>query len=310
MSRVYNVLTGAPHTAGAMKTEIPDEGALSGADETTPFVEIGAPGGPTFSPPAVAASRVAPEARIEARSESARAFPRLVAVPNPAYLSIQYHDFFPRGAKNTSEGPDASLVVLHQPEHPISGEYRLLRDEIRKQLPDATSRVLMFTAVAPEAGTTTVLLNLAIALAKDARVLVVDANVSRPSIAAKLAVKSEPGLCEALAQQVPLAWVIQPSPVKGLHVLAAGEPSSDGLSSSMSQDLSPLMMQLRRWFDWVLVDAGVWGALPDRDAACAAMDAVYTVAREADTNRPEFLSVRGWVKKLGGLLRGYIATRM
>jgi hypothetical protein len=293
-----------------MKTELTDEAAWPSAEET-PFVEIGAPGGPTFSAPATPVARVAtPEARIEARPDSARAFPRLVTVPTPNYLSIQYHDFFPRGAKTAAgDGVDASLVALHNPEHPISGEYRSLRDEIRKQLPDGTSRVLMFTAVAPEAGTTTVLLNLSIALAQDARVLVIDANLGRPSVATKLAVKSEPGLCEVLAQQMPLTWAIQSTPVKGLHVLAAGD-ASGALGSSLSQDLSQLLMQLRRWFDWVIVDAGVWGALPDRDAACAAMDAVYAVTRVADTNRPEFLSVRGWVKKLGGLLRGYVATKM
>src|SRR5207253_8076390 len=41
--------------------------------------------------------------------------------------------------------------------------------EIRKQLPDATSRVLHFTAAAQEAGTTTVLLNLAVTLAREGK---------------------------------------------------------------------------------------------------------------------------------------------
>ena len=69
------------------------------------------------------------------------------------------------------------------------------------------------------------------------------------------------------------------------------------------------MAQLRQWFDWVLVDAGVWGVIPERDATCSAADAVYLVTRDADAERPEFTGLRTWVKQLGGPLRGYVATR-
>jgi Mrp family chromosome partitioning ATPase len=225
---------------------------------------------------------------------------------------VHFHDLAARGsAKPAGDGPDSSLVALHLPDHPISDEYRTLRNEIRKQLPDLTSRVLMFNSVSPEAGTTTVLLNLAITLALEGknRVLVVDSNLNRPGIAAKLALKPSPGLYEALSQQVPLAWALQPSSVTGLHVLSAGE-ATDTPSVSLYRDLPRFLTQLRKWSDWVLVDAGVWGGSPDRDAACPSADAVYLVIRETETDRPEFQSVRGWVKELGGLLRGYVTTKV
>jgi hypothetical protein len=50
--------------------------------------------------------------------------------------------------------------------------------------------------------------------------------------------------------------------------------------------------------------------MAERDAICSAANAVYLVSREADVDRPEFAGVRGWVRELGGLLRGYIATRI
>jgi Mrp family chromosome partitioning ATPase len=310
MSRVYNVLTGALRPTGTAAVDPPEEEVWVSVEET-PFVEIGGPAGPVFSATQVA-SRTPADSKIEPKPEPNRSYPRLVSAPTPAYLSVHFHDSVARGAaKPAGDGPDASLVALHFPDHPISDEYRTLRDEIRKQLPDITSRVLMFNAVAPEAGTTTVLLNLAITLALEGknRVLVVDANLNRPGIAAKLALKSSPGLYEALTQQVPLAWVLQPSPVAGLHVLTAGD-ASEATPAAAYRELPRFLTQLRKWSDWVLVDAGVWGGLPDRDAACPSADAVYPVIRETDTDRPEFVGVRGWVKELGGLLRGYITTRV
>ena len=50
--------------------------------------------------------------------------------------------------------------------------------------------------------------------------------------------------------------------------------------------------------------------MPERDGICPQADAVYLVTREADVGRPEFSGLRGWVKELGGLLRGFVTTRV
>jgi Mrp family chromosome partitioning ATPase len=311
MSRVYNMLTGTPRPTGTATIDPADDEVWANAEES-PFVEIGGPAGPVFSAAQTPPPRTVPEVKIEAKTELIRSFPRLVAPPAPTYLSVKFHDVVAHaGLKSIGDGPDASLVAFHFPDHAVSGEYRILRDEIRKQLPDLTSRVLLFNAATPEAGTTTVILNLAITLAhqEKTRVLVVDANVTRPAIAAKLALKPAPGLCEVLQQQVPLAWAVQPSGIPGLHVLSAGD-ATEATRASVGRDFPRFLMQLRKWSDWVLVDAGVWGGMPERDAVCPSADAVYLVTREVDAERPEFLGVRGWVKELGGLLRGYVTTRV
>jgi len=320
MSRVYSAMTGT--TTGTSRPasspiEVPDDGVWENSVEA-PFVEVGGPGGPVFSEPpgAKAAKTTAAPNQAEPRpapsaepTPPAREFLRLVPAA-PAFLSVRFHDVNTRPAQPAGDSPDPGLVTLHFPGHPVSGEYRTLRDEIRKQLTPATSRVLYLAAATPEAGTTTVAVNLAITLASEpkTRVLVVDGNVGRPAVAAKLALRASPGLCEVLSQSVPLAWAVQPSPVPNLQVLAAGHPT-DTTPAAIGRDLSRLIGQLRGWYDWVVIDAGVWGDLPERDATCPAADAVYLVTREQDRERAEFLSLRGGVKATGGLLRGYITTR-
>lgn len=343
MSRVYNAMIGAPRAA-TPSNDIDDENAWEPGDDA-PFIEIGGPTGPVFSsatlaasaavtispkaagpklamPPLKAISDIPPEAKPEPKAETPRAYPRLVPsapVPTPAaapmpppaaYLSVKFHDLSARQQRLAADGPDAALVTFHFPEHAVSGEYRVLRDEIRRQLPDSTARVLLFSAAASEAGTTTVMLNTAVTLAQEGktRVLVVDANVTRPGVAAKLALKPAPGLCEVLGHRVPLAWAVQPSVVPSLQVLTAGDADS-ATSTALSRDLPRLLGQLREWYDWVLVDGGVWGTMPERDASSPAADAVYLVTLDGDADRPEFLNLRGGVKEAGGLLRGYVATR-
>ena len=310
------------------ETETETEFVAEAEAEEIAFVEIGGPGGAVFSanlapaaapkpaPVAVAAEPL-PISHASVAPLAPRTFPRLANTP--AYLSVTFHDLSGKARTQPAvEGPDTGLVALHLPDHPVSGEYRTLRDEVRAQLPDPTPRVLLFTAAAAEAGTTTVLLNLAITLAREdaPRVLVLDANLppadaqARPTgIGHKLAQKPGPGLVEVLAQQVPLTWAVRPSVVPNLQVLAAGTPTP-GVTAMIGEDLPKLIDQLRQWYDWVLIDAGVWGTLPERDAICPVADAVYLVSREADADRSEFAGLRGWVKQLGGLLRGYITTRV
>ncbi len=325
MSRVFSALTGS-NVARSIASEEPrgDDDLFEIGAEDAPFVEIGGPSGPVFSP----ASR----AEVK-KPEPARSYPRIatpvvpppapVPVPAPApvptatpvaevppasFLSVRFHDTAPRIPGRTG-GPDAGLVALHFPDHAVSAEYRTLRDEVTKQLPGATSRALMFTAATPQAGTTTVLLNLALTLARDGqRVLVADANFTRPGIANSLALRPAPGLAEVLGQHLPLPWALQPTPLPSLQALTAGE-AHDSTAGAMGHDLPKLMVQLRQWFDWVLIDAGVWGVVPERDATCSSADAVYLVTREPDVERPEFAGLKAWVKQLGGSLRGYVTTR-
>lgn len=338
MSRVFSALTGAPRPAGAVTLDLPDDGVWENsadgaaeadcATDAAPFIEIGGPGGPVFSgiapPPTV---RLAPttkietkietktESKVESKPEPARSFPRLAPAPIPAnataHLTVRFHDVGLRGPKSNVIGPDASLVAFHLPEHPASAEYLTLRNEIIKQLPGTTSHALLFASAAAEAGTTTVLMNLAVTLAREekTRVLIVDGNVARPAVAGKLGLKPGPGVCEVLSHTVPLTWAVQPSAVGNLDVLAAGE-TVEGTPAAIGREFARLLGQVRQWYDWVLVDGGVWGKLPERDAVCPSVDAVYLVSRDSDTERPEFLAARGWVKELGGSLRGYVTTKV
>lgn len=309
MSRMFKVLSGG--TSPRALAEVP-----APLVEDVPFVEIGDPAGPLFSAglslraveaPAPAPTPSQPPAPMPVAE---RTFPRLA---EPKYLSVTFHDLTGR-VRNAIEkdGPDSGLVALHLPDHPISGEYRTLRDEIRAQLPEPLPRVLWFASPSASAGTTSVLLNLAITLARESapRVLVVDANLDRPAIAGKFAINREvQGLSEVLAQKIPLAWAVQASTIPNLQILPAGN-ATPSTAANFAQDMPKLVDQLRQWYDWVLIDGGVWGDTADRDVLCSNADAMYLVSREADVDRTEFAGLRMKARELGGLLRGYIATKV
>lgn len=310
MGRMFRIIT-----EGGAEGQSPVALADRGAD--VPFIEVGGPEGIVTSiPRPVARSPLPPPAIIPvSRPEPdlepiLPVLPESEAIPEQRVLSVAFHRFPKVGLRLLPSGISSDVVVYHFPDHIVTGEYRAIREEVRRQFDEAGSRVVVLTAAVPVAGTTTVVMNLAVSLTQDnpAKVLVVDANFDRPAAARRLGVAEAPGLAEVLGQTVPLAWALQPTPVTNLHVLASGVPV-DGTDAAMTSDFPRLLGQLRQWFDWVLVDGGVWDESLGRDSVGPACDAVYLVTRQSDLEHPEFTGLRAAVTNAGGMLRGYITTR-
>ena len=324
MSRMFRVISGPSNDPfGERGPETLSLHREAGGEDGVPYVEVGGPEGVVHSIPKVQAapamSRTAPN------SYAAPAAVRMPVPPMPApqayvppadepsdprYLSVTFHRIPKAGLRMMQSGVAPEIVAFHFPDHPISGEYRTVRDEIVRQFDEPGSKVSLFASAASAAGTTTVLVNLAVSLAAEfgSRMLLVDANLARPGIARRLGCAEAPRLAEVIGQSIPLAWALQPTPVANVHVLAAGTPG-DHTEEAMANEFPKLLAQLRQWFDWVVVDAGVWGDLPSAEATFANTDAVYLVTRSGDIELPGFGSLRSDISQLGGRVRGYISTR-
>jgi Mrp family chromosome partitioning ATPase len=199
------------------------------------------------------------------------------------------------------------VIAYHQPEHLISVQYRSLAAEIIAQLPGSRPRVLLFTSVTPHAGTTTILLNLAVTLARreETCVTLVDANFTRPAVASRLGLPGAPGLGEALARQTPLTWCLQETPQPNLLVLPAGRPASQRADITLAALLEPL----RDRNDWVLVDAAGWNDGPEPADAADACDAIYLVLRANDAGQPAVMALQDTILETTGRLRGCVLTQ-
>jgi Mrp family chromosome partitioning ATPase len=130
-------------------------------------------------------------------------------------------------------GPE--LVSFHCPEHAASTRYEeVLATMLAGALADRP-RAFFFTSALFDAGTTTVLLNLAITAARRGRrrVAVVDANLRRPAIASRLHVEEAPGLRDVLAGAATIDEAVQDAEPINLFALTAGErtPTPDCGSS-------------------------------------------------------------------------------
>lgn len=201
----------------------------------------------------------------------------------------------------------ADLITFRQPEHPISRQYRTLVEGLTEGLRTARAAVLLSGSRAG-VGTTTVVLNLAIAGARLGKnVAVVDAVIDRPAIAGRLGVATTPGLHEVLEGTVHLQAAVQETGQTNLKAVTAG--SHSGSPWLALHSLSSLITQLRQEFDLVLLDTSDWCDRVERLAIHAGCDGVYLVSAHQQAESAEFQHLLRSVYERGIRLRGCILTQ-
>lgn len=184
--------------------------------------------------------------------------------------------------------------------------YRILRTNILHH--PAKPRVFSVTSAGPGEGKTTSAINLAgaLALKADSRVLLVDADLRRGSVAEMLVVDPTPGLAEVLSGQCRVAEaIIRTENLANLFVLPAGESHANPAELLDSASWRSLIRDLREQFEFVVVDTTPVGIVADNQLVQAVCDGTIMVVRPDFTDRRAYTAAMQQVTKgkfLGVLL--------
>lgn len=212
----------------------------------------------------------------------------------------------------THEPFSRSFVAATEPGSPAAEEYRVLRTRLEGR--DHTRRTQFVLVTSPRIGDgkTTTSANLALTLAQESqhRVLLVEADLRRPSLAGRFGVRPEPGLVDVLLGTAPLEDALVAVPGQQLSLLPAGfatARSTGLLASSMMQRVADA---LRARFDRIVVDTPP-AALADTHVLARLADGVLVVVRAGVTPRPALeraLSAIDRQRLLGVVLNGVDET--
>jgi capsular exopolysaccharide synthesis family protein len=170
-----------------------------------------------------------------------------------------------RGSPLTFENNQAhgdvaeQLVSFLAPGSPAADRYRGLRYSLEARRSESGLPVIAVTSPSAGDGKTVTVLNLAgaFAQAQDARVLVIDADLRKPSVASYLGLDNErlPGLSRALRKAGgTLGDIVQRLEAFNLWVVPAGPPEPSPCELLSSSHLAMLIREARRDFDCVLID--------------------------------------------------------
>jgi capsular exopolysaccharide synthesis family protein len=162
---------------------------------------------------------------------------------------------------------DEHLVSLQAPSTPAAEQYRVLRHLVETLRKRASLQVLAVTSGGVGDGKTVTTINLAGALAQseDARVLLVDLDLRRPSVARYLALgHARPTLADVLGTPgIALEDAVVRLPRFNLSVLRAPVSAAAPYELLRSPRLEALLTEARAQYDYVVVDTPPFVPFPD-----------------------------------------------
>lgn len=183
---------------------------------------------------------------------------------------------------------DTHLVSLTAPASFAAEQYQGLRLTVERLARARDVKAIAVSSPAAGDGKTVTAINLAAALARgsDDRVLLVDADLRRPSIARLLAIPgAAPGLADVLGSGRSVAEVIRTVEGCTLDVVPAGTPGAGISEILQSARLDAFLREVRQRYAYIVVDTPP--LLPVFDAALIArsVDGVLMVVTADRTPR-------------------------
>jgi capsular exopolysaccharide synthesis family protein len=185
-------------------------------------------------------------------------------------------------------------IITHQnPKSPISEAYRTLRTNIQFSSIDEELRVIMVTSAGPGEGKSTTLTNLAVAYAQaDKRVLLIDADLRKPTMHHTLLVSNRWGLTNLLTNQLSIREVLQETFIPNLTVISSGPIPPNPSEILASKKMVTVLDELKEQFDIILIDAPPAIAVTDSQIIATRVDGVILVVDSDKVKRDVALKAK------------------
>ena len=177
------------------------------------------------------------------------------------------------------------LIAVSQPRSAYTEQFRSLRTKILEAGERMQMRAFVVTSAGIAEGKTLTALNLAWLLAQTEgiRALVIDSDLRRPCATDYLGISAQLGLSEVLGGQINLEDAIVRLEPSGLHLLPGGRPRDDVAELLSGPSYARILSEVRRMFDYIIIDAPPLGIFTDANVLMSKADAGILVVRAGKT---------------------------
>lgn len=206
---------------------------------------------------------------------------------------------FDRFCKITPTFPAENRIVAHATAgDPAAEAFRMMAVRLHHIRKDRRLKRLLITSSLPEEGKSMISANLACSLAgSNERVLLLEADVRRPSLRELFQLSHKPGLCQSLQRLNALEECIYRVDSLGFCILPAGQCAASPLELLQSPRLAEILDQLSGWFDWIVIDSPPALPLADTSILSRLCDGILLVTRRGATEKRQLERVLEAVEK-------------
>jgi capsular exopolysaccharide synthesis family protein len=218
------------------------------------------------------------------------------------------------------------LLMLAEPHSPAAEGFRILATNLDFVNLERGARAIMFTSATHSEGKSTTIANLAVALARTGRrIVLADLDLRKPALADLFSLGEQPGLTSVALGRIQLDEALVPIPLVDmsgadtaapsdavtqgvLEVLPVGPPPPNPAEFAGSHALAAILAELEKRAELVLIDSPPMLDLSDAMALTSRVDALVVVARLPSTRRATLQELHRVLAAAPITKLGFVAT--
>lgn len=204
--------------------------------------------------------------------------------------------------------PEETMVVVNQPLSPVAEEFRKLKESLVKMTRrERFDNLIAVTSATVGEGKSMAATNLAASLAGefDHTVLLVDADLRRPTVHKYLALGQRKGLSDCLREGLDVGEVLVRTDIGKLTVLPAGTPVANPVELFSSEAMRLLFQELKHRYPdrYIIVDTPPVLPFAETRSVATIADGVLLVVREG---QPSLAQIEDAIEALDNKVLGIV----
>ncbi|PED43847.1 tyrosine protein kinase [Bacillus cereus] len=203
--------------------------------------------------------------------------------------------------------PLRQLITHKEPKSRITEQYRNIRTNIEFTSVDNHVRSIIVTSADPGDGKTTTIANLAVVFGQQGKkVLLIGADLRKPTIQNLFAIHSSNGLTNLLSGQAKLMQCIQKTDIENVYLMAAGPIPPNPAELLGSRAMDEALLEAYSMFDIILIDTPPVLAVTDAQILANKSDGIVLVVRSEKTEKDKIVKAKQILDKASGKLLGVV----
>jgi len=190
---------------------------------------------------------------------------------------------------------DDNLIVANQSRSAISEQFRALRTNLSFYLKSEQEKIILLTSSMSGEGKSFTAINLGNILAlAGKKVLLMELDLRKPGLSAKLGINNDLGFSNfTISPEIKVVNIVKPLAInKNMFIISSGPLPPNPAETLMSKYVPDLIEELKKEFDYIIMDAPPIGVIADAQLLSKYADVTLYLVRQKITQKDQLKIVQ------------------